>query len=173
METSDNRGRIGVLWSEAGLREPTPITRRSGYERGCKGVKLLKFPLITDPRGNLVFGEFPNHLPFQPVRFFMTYGVPDGSNRGGHGHRKLEQLIICAKGSMVVSVDDGSVRDEYLLDSPGIGLYIPPFVWGAQFGHSMDCVMLVLASDVYEEGEYIRDYSEFLECVKANEDYLL
>lgn len=74
---------------------------------------------------------------------------------------------------MVVSVDDGSVRDEYLLDSPGIGLYIPPFVWGAQFGHSMDCVMLVLASDVYEEGEYIRDYSEFLECVKANEDYLL
>jgi len=130
----------------------------------CAGVRLIEFPLIPDPRGSLMFAEFPRHLPFQPLRFFVTYDVPAGSVRGEHAHRRLEQLIVCLKGSLVVTVDDGTVREECLLDNPGIGLYIPPLTWGIQSGHSPDCVMLVLASDVYDESGYLRNYDDFLAC---------
>jgi len=130
-------------------------------------VKLLKFPLKTDPRGSLVFGEYPRHLPFQPKRFFMTYDVPTEGVRGEHGHKTLEQIIICLKGSLAVTVDDGSARERYVLDCPNVGIYIPPLVWGIQSEHSADCVMLVLASDVYDESEYLRDYAEFLSYVKT------
>jgi len=129
-------------------------------------VKLLPFPLIPDPRGSLMFAEFPKHLPFVPKRFFATYDVPAGSVRGEHAHRRLEQLIVCLKGSLMVTVDDGTVCEDCLLDSPGAGLYIPPLVWGVQSRHSPDCVMLVLASDVYDESGYLRKYEEFLEAVR-------
>ena len=129
-------------------------------------VRLLEFPSVIDPRGNLMFAEFPNHLPFQPKRFFATYGVPVGSVRGEHAHKRNEQIIVSLKGSVVVTVDDGSAKEEYLLDSPEKGLYIAPLIWGIQSGHSEDCVMLVLASDVYQESGYLRNYAEFLACVK-------
>jgi len=131
----------------------------------CKGVRLLKFPLIPDARGNLMFAEFPSHLPFVPKRFFTTYDVPEGSVRGEHAHKELEQIIICLKGSMLVTVDDGMVSEQCLLDTPGAGLYIPPMTWGVQSGHSADCIMLVLASDVYNEKGYLRNYPAFLDCL--------
>jgi UDP-2-acetamido-3-amino-2,3-dideoxy-glucuronate N-acetyltransferase len=128
-------------------------------------VKLLPFPLIPDARGNLMFAEFPKHLPFQPRRFFVTYDVPAGSIRGEHGHRTLEQIIVCLKGSLAVTVDDGAVREKCTLDTPGAGLYLPPRTWGIQHEHTADCVMLVLASDGYDEAGYLRDYPAFLQCV--------
>jgi UDP-2-acetamido-3-amino-2,3-dideoxy-glucuronate N-acetyltransferase len=131
----------------------------------CKRVRLLKFPLIPDARGNLMFAEFPSHLPFVPKRFFTTYDVPVGSVRGEHAHKELEQIIVCLKGSMVVTVDDGTVSEQCLLDSPGAGLYLPPMTWGVQSGHSADCIMLVLASDVYDERGYLRNYPAFLDCL--------
>jgi UDP-2-acetamido-3-amino-2,3-dideoxy-glucuronate N-acetyltransferase len=133
----------------------------------CRGVRLLPFPLIPDPRGSLMFAEFPKHLPFVPKRFFATYDVPPGSVRGEHAHRHLEQIIVILKGSLVATVDDGLVSEECLLDSPGFGLYIPPLVWGVQSRHSPDCVMLVLASDVYDESGYLRNYDDFRACVKT------
>jgi UDP-2-acetamido-3-amino-2,3-dideoxy-glucuronate N-acetyltransferase len=133
----------------------------------CCGVKLLKFPLITDPRGNLMFAEFPTHLPFQPKRFFVTYDVPTESVRGEHAHKQLEQLIVCLKGSLTVTVDDGGIRERYVLDSPEVGIYIPPLIWGIQSNHSTDCVMLVLASDVYAESGYLRNYDDFQACLKT------
>lgn len=133
----------------------------------CAGVRFLKFPLIPDARGNLMFAEFPKHLPFQPMRIFATYDVPPGSIRGEHAHRRLEQMIVCLKGSMVVTVDNGTVRESCLLDSPGLGLYLPPLTWGVQSEHSPDCMMLVLASDLYDESGYLRNYADFLACVKA------
>ena len=133
----------------------------------CRGVKLVPFPLIPDPRGNLMFAEFPKHLPFVPKRIFATFDVPAGSVRGEHAHRKLEQLIICLKGSMVVTVDDGTVSEDCLLDSPGFGLYIPALTWGIQSQHTPDCLMLVLASDVYDESGYLRKYDDFMACVKG------
>lgn len=132
----------------------------------CPGVRLLSFPLIPDARGNLMFAEFPRHLPFQPKRFFVTYDVPVGSIRGEHAHRRLEQIIVCLKGSMVVTVDDGTIREKCLLDSPGVAIYIPPLTWGIQSDHTPDCIMLVLASDVYDESGYLRNYDNFLACVK-------
>ena len=131
----------------------------------CKGVELLPFPLIPDARGNLMFAEFPTHLPFQPKRFFVTYEVPVGSVRGEHAHRRLEQIIVCLKGSLAVTVDDGKVREKCLLDTPGAGLYIPPLTWGVQSDHSPECIMLVLASDVYDESGYLRNYPAFLDCL--------
>jgi dTDP-4-dehydrorhamnose 3,5-epimerase-like enzyme len=129
-------------------------------------VKLVPFPLIPDPRGTLMFAEFPKHLPFVPKRIFTTYDVPAGSVRGEHAHRHLEQLIIVLRGAMVVTVDDGTVSEECLLDSPGAGLYIPPMTWGIQSQHTPDCLMLVLASDVYDESGYLRKYDDFMACVK-------
>jgi len=142
-----------------------PSIAGSAPEFKCAGVSLIEFPLIPDPRGSLMFAEFPRHLPFQPKRFFVTYDVPPGSVRGEHAHRRLEQIIVCLKGSLVVTVDDGSVREECFLDNPGTGLYIPPLTWGVQSGHSPDCVMLVLASDVYDESGYLRNYADFLACL--------
>lgn len=143
----------------------THSTLRPAFQ--CPGVRLLDFPLIPDARGNLMFAEFPAHLPFQPKRFFTTWDVPEGSVRGEHAHRALEQIIVALKGSLAVTVDDGWNREECLLDSPGIGLYIPPLTWGIQSGHSPDCVMLVLASDVYNEAGYIRSYAEFRQAAQA------
>ena len=155
------------------VRNSFHVVRMPAEEKGlpafrCRGVKLIEFPLIKDPRGNLMFAEFPKHLPFQPKRIFMTYDVPQGSVRGEHGHKQLEQLIVCVKGSLKVTVDDGSVIEEYVLDTPGEGIYIPPLVWGIQSNHSEDCVMLVLASDVYNESGYLRNYDEFLAYVKTH-----
>jgi hypothetical protein len=133
----------------------------------CRGVKLVPFPLIPDPRGSLMFAEFPKHLPFVPLRIFTTFDVPVGSVRGEHAHRKLEQLIIVLRGKMMVTVDDGAVSEDCLLDTPGAGLYIPPMTWGIQSQHTPDCLMLVLASDVYDESGYLRKYDDFMACVKA------
>jgi dTDP-4-dehydrorhamnose 3,5-epimerase-like enzyme len=143
----------------ASLRDPAPVFK-------CAGVRLLPFPLIPDARGTLMFAEFPRHLPFVPKRFFTTCDVPPGSVRGEHAHRSLEQIIVCLKGSLVVTVDDGAVREKCLLDTPAAGLYIPPLTWGIQSDHSPDCIMLVLASDIYEESGYLRDYAAFLDCLQ-------
>ncbi len=137
--------------------------KETGIVKSSLGsVRLINFPLIPDPRGNLVFAEYDRHLPFAPKRFFVTYDVPENSVRGEHAHKKLEQLIVCLKGSLTVTVEDGCAKEDYLLDSPDKGVYIPPLIWGVQSGHSKDCVMLVLASDVYDESGYIRNYADFL-----------
>ncbi|MGA3170988.1 MAG: FdtA/QdtA family cupin domain-containing protein [Chthoniobacteraceae bacterium] len=133
----------------------------------CAGVRLLQLPLIPDARGDLMFAEFPKHLPFVPKRFFVTYDVPPGSVRGEHAHKRLEQIAVCLRGSFVFTVDDGTVREDCVLDSPGAGLYVPPLVWGVQSQHSPDCMMLVLASDVYDESGYLRNYEDFLTHAKA------
>lgn len=125
-------------------------------------ARLVRLPRIVDLRGALSFGEIGAHLPFQPKRFFAIYDVPGREVRGEHAHRELQQFLICLKGSCVVVLDDGRERDEVLLSTPEIGLYIPAMVWGIQYMYSPDAVMLVLASDVYSASDYIRNYDEFL-----------
>ncbi|MBN8490176.1 MAG: WxcM-like domain-containing protein [Burkholderiales bacterium] len=125
-------------------------------------ARLVRLPRIVDLRGALSFGEIGAHLPFHPKRFFTIYDVPGKEVRGEHAHRALEQFLICLKGSCAVVIDDGYERDEVVLASPEVGLYIPPMVWGIQYQYSSDAVMLVLASDVYSASDYIRNYEEFL-----------
>jgi UDP-2-acetamido-3-amino-2,3-dideoxy-glucuronate N-acetyltransferase len=131
------------------------------------GVRLLALPVISDIRGRLSFGEFETHLPFLPRRYFVVYDVPTKEVRGEHAHRALEQVLVCLKGSVAVMVDDGTNRDEVLLEGPETGLYVPAMVWAAQYRYSADAVLLTLASAEYDPADYIRNYDEFLEAKKT------
>jgi len=139
--------------------EPLPVLQ-------VARASLRRIPKITDLRGALSFGEIGAHLPFEPKRFFAVYDVPGREVRGEHAHRELHQFLICLKGSCAVVLDDGKARDEIFLDTPEIGLHIPPMVWGIQYLYSPDALMLVLASDVYCSADYIRDYDEFIRLVR-------
>jgi UDP-2-acetamido-3-amino-2,3-dideoxy-glucuronate N-acetyltransferase len=128
-----------------------------------EGVELLKVPLIEDPRGNLIAREVGKGLPFKPERCFFVFDVPSKEVRGEHAHRKCAQLLICVQGSVVVLCDDGTRRQEVVLDDRTLGLHLPPMVWATQYKYSQNAVLLVLASRVYEPDDYIRDYDQFLE----------
>jgi UDP-2-acetamido-3-amino-2,3-dideoxy-glucuronate N-acetyltransferase len=138
---------------------------RGPKDVGVAGVKVLDLPFVEDMRGNLSFAQYSNHLPFPPKRYFLVFDVPSKEVRGEHAHRKLQQLLICVKGSLSVLVDDGEHRAEVVLDRPNIGLYLPPMVWGIQYKYTRDAVLLVLASDGYDANDYIREYEEFMRLV--------
>jgi len=125
------------------------------------GVTLHRFPKVLDLRGNLTVGEFGRTVPFEPKRYFMVFGVPNAEIRGEHAHRECKQFLICAKGHCSVLADDGAEREEFLLDDPSVGLYLPPLTWGVQYKYSADAVLLVFASHFYDSAEYIRSYKEF------------
>ena len=127
-----------------------------------KGVTLHRLSLIRDMRGNLTVGEFEREVPFVPKRYFMVFDVPNTRIRGEHAHRLCRQFIVCVKGSFAFVADDGTKREEFMLESPSIGVYIPPLVWGVQYKHSHDSATMVFASDYYDPADYIRDYDEFL-----------
>jgi UDP-2-acetamido-3-amino-2,3-dideoxy-glucuronate N-acetyltransferase len=130
-----------------------------------QGGRLQRMPLIKDLRGALSFGEVGKHLPFEAKRMFVIFDVPSKDVRGEHAHRELHQFLVCVKGSCAVMLDDGRARDEVMLDTPTIGLHIPPMIWGVQYKYSQDAVLLVLASDIYKAEDYIRDYDEFVSLV--------
>ncbi len=125
------------------------------------GARLIPLTRADDMRGSLIAVEFGADLPFEPRRYFSVFNVPSAEVRGGHAHRVCHQLLACVHGSLVVLVDDGARREEVVLDDPGVGLYIPPLVWGSQFGYSPETVLTVLASHAYDAADYVRDYEEF------------
>lgn len=165
-----NPARItGYVSTSNRLRRESGATSRSVSEPRkprVEGVRLIQLPVINDLRGNLSFGEYGPHLPFLPVRYFLVFDVPSKEVRGEHAHKKLEQFLVCVKGSCSVVVDDGREREEITLDAPGTGLYIPPMVWATQYKYSIDAVLLVLASDLYDADDYIRDYDRFLDIAR-------
>lgn len=128
-------------------------------------ARLIQLPHIVDLRGSLTFGEYSQHLPFNPKRFFVIYDVPTVEVRGEHAHKEQHQLLVCLKGSCSVVLDDGNNRDEIILDRPDVALYVPPMVWATQYKYSHGAVLLVLASDIYVAEDYIRDYDEYLGMV--------
>ena len=132
-----------------------------------KGVKFFRNKVIEDLRGNLITQEIEKDLPFLPKRYFLIFDVPNREISGEHAHRKLEQLLICIHGSVSCVLDDGTNRQEFVLDSPNLGLLIPPMVWGTQYKYSKEAKLLVLASDIYDTQDYIRDYDTFLSEVKS------
>ncbi|WP_205350662.1 WxcM-like domain-containing protein [Vibrio cholerae] len=132
------------------------------FALSCSFVTL---PQFSDLRGSLVAIEHNNSLPFLPQRTFLVYGVNNNKVRGEHAHKICEQLLVVVAGEVSVVVDNGEQRHEVRLDNPGIGLYIPPGIWGIQYRFSKDAVLLVYASHPYDESDYIRDYDEFLKFV--------
>jgi UDP-2-acetamido-3-amino-2,3-dideoxy-glucuronate N-acetyltransferase len=132
-------------------------------ELDARGVRLERFAEYSDLRGSLAVGDLPDDaIPFTPRRWFLVYDVPNQEVRGEHAHRVCHQFLICVSGSMTVAVDDGTRRTEVTLDSPTLGLYVPPLVWASQFHYGPDSVLLVLASHPYDASDYIRDYEIFL-----------
>jgi hypothetical protein len=140
--------------------------RRPGRLRGCR---LLELPRITDPRGNLTFIEAEAHAPFEIRRVYYLYDVPAGAERGGHAHLTLHQLIIPLSGSFDVILDDGRAWKRFRLDRPYRGLYLAPMVWRELSNFSSGSVCLVLASAPYDEGDYVREYVDFLNRVREAE----
>ncbi|MGL4650805.1 MAG: WxcM-like domain-containing protein, partial [Caldilineaceae bacterium] len=132
------------------------------------GVQLVMLPEYVDMRGSLAVGQVGAALPFAPQRFFLVYQVPSKDVRGEHAHRTLQQFLVCVQGSLAVVVDDGTRREEYLLDQPTVGLVVPPMVWATQYKYSSDAVLLVLASAAYDADDYIRDYEEYLSLVQPS-----
>lgn len=125
----------------------------------CKIIDLSK---ISDPRGNLTYIESDRHIPFEIRRVYYLYDVPAASERGGHAHKELEQLIIPLSGSFDVVIDDGENKKRFTLNRPYQGLYLCPLIWRELENFSSGSVCLVLASDIYKESDYYRNYKEFL-----------
>lgn len=144
---------------------PAAVTATATPSR-VKGVVLHRMPLIEDMRGNLIAAETGRTLPFVPQRYFIVVDVPSAEVRGEHAHRTCHQFLVCVRGAVNVVVDDGRQRDEYRLDTPELGLHVPPGVWATQYGYSADGTLLVFASERYDPADYIRDYDEFLVSVR-------
>lgn len=123
--------------------------------------KIIELPKIHEPRGNLTFIESGVHIPFDVQRVYYLYDIPGGSERGGHAHKALHQLIIAMSGSFDVCLDDGKVKRRYQLNRSYVGLYVCPMVWRTLDNFSSGSVCMVLASDHYYEDDYYRNYTEF------------
>lgn len=126
----------------------------------CTMVELDKHH--SDRKGNLTVVENGITLPFDVKRVYYLYDVPGGESRGAHAHRNLEQLIIAASGSFTVTLDDGKSKRSFFLNRPYQGLYVKPGLWRDLGDFSSGAVCMVLASEVYHQDDYIRDYDEFL-----------
>ena len=126
----------------------------------CSMVELDKHH--SDRKGNLTVVENGATLPFDVKRVYYLYDVPGGESRGAHAHRELEQLIIAASGSFTVTLDDGVSKKSFFLNRPYQGLYVKPGLWRDLADFSSGAVCMVLASEVYKQEDYIRDYDEFL-----------
>lgn len=130
-----------------------------------RGVKLFRLQSVEDMRGDLAVLELANQGPFVPKRIFMVHHVPSRQVRGEHAHRRCEQFLVCISGSCRITADDGQRRQDFILDRPHAGLYLPPLTWGVQSEYSADATLLVLASEAYDAADYIRDYDEFRQTI--------
>lgn len=127
--------------------------------------QIIDLPKIVDPRGNLTVAESLKNVPFEIKRVYWVYDVPGGESRGGHAHKKLRQLIIALSGSFHVTLDNGKERETILLNHPYQGLIVETNTWRTLDDFSSGAVCLVLASEFYDEEDYIRDYDSFLESL--------
>ncbi|RJP71771.1 MAG: WxcM-like domain-containing protein [Comamonadaceae bacterium] len=127
--------------------------------------RIVELPKISDPRGNLTFIEGRRHVPFDFQRMYYLYDVPGGAERGGHAHKALHQLIIAMSGSFDVLLDDGRNKKQLHLNRSYYGLYVCPLIWRELNNFSSGSVCVVLASNTYDEADYYRDYSEFLQAI--------
>lgn len=123
--------------------------------------RIIELPRINDPRGNLTFIEGNNHIPFLIRRSYWIYDVPGGEIRGGHSYRNLQEVIIAVSGSFDVVVENGGQKQVFSLNRSYFGLYVPSMVWRDLENFSTNSLCLILASDVYDEADYIRDFNEY------------
>lgn len=129
-------------------------------------VRKITFPKRQNETGSLTFLEGTHDMPFEIRRVYYIYEVAAGARRGFHAHKKLQQVLICIHGSCKILLDDGQEKEIVTLSDPTEGLMVGHAVWREMFDFSPDAVLLVLASEFYDEGDYIRDYDQFLQYLK-------
>ena len=129
-------------------------------------VTEITLPRIHDVRGDLTFVESNNHIPFEIKRVYYLYNVPVDSERGGHAHKELEQVIFALSGSFRIKVDDGKTKKEFWLRNPNKGLLLSKLIWREMDCFSQGAVCMVLASEKYDETDYYRKYSDFINELK-------
>ena len=127
-------------------------------------IKTISFKPLGDQRGSLVALENNKSVPFDIKRVYYIFGTKEGVSRGFHAHRNLKQVAVCVTGSCRFVLDNGKSREEIILDSAATGLVIEDLTWREMHDFSQDCVLLVLASEYYDEADYIRDYQKFLKA---------
>ena len=127
-------------------------------------IKIIEFKTLGDERGGLVALEANREIPFDIKRVYYIYGTAQDVARGFHAHKTLKQVAIVVRGSCRFVLHDGKEKVEVLLDNPAKGLLIESFMWREMYDFSDDCVLMVLADQLYDESDYIRDYSEFIEA---------
>ena len=132
-----------------------------------ENCRVVELPKITDPRGNLTFIEGDRHVPFDIRRVYYLYDVPGGAERGGHAHKGLHQLIVAMSGSFDVLLDDGFEKRRFHLNRSYYGLYVCPMIWRELDNFSSGSVCMVLASNLYDEEDYYRDYDTYMGVVRG------
>lgn len=139
---------------------------------GVKGCKWVEVPKFSDERGSLSFMEQNEHVPFNIKRLYYIYDVTEEETRGYHAHEELKQLVFSLNGQVEFVLDDGRNRDSVLLNEPNKGLFIPSMIWREMKNFSPESVYLVVASEYYDEEDYINDYETFKSSVDPNSNEL-
>ena len=125
-------------------------------------IEIIDFEIKGDERGSLIALEGNKNIPFDIKRVYYIFGTKEGSRRGFHAHKKLKQVLVCVAGSCKILLDDGKSKQDISLDNPNKGLLIESMIWREMFDFSPDCVLMVLADEIYDESDYWRDYKDFL-----------
>ncbi|XKG66910.1 FdtA/QdtA family cupin domain-containing protein [Mesobacillus maritimus] len=131
--------------------------------------KLIHFDVLGDNRGSLIALEEHKNIPFKIKRVYYIFDTKNNVRRGFHAHKNLDQVLIAVKGSCTIHIDNNKVTKEVVLNNQSTGLYIGSLVWREMYDFSDDCVLLVLASDYYNENDYIRNYEQFKTLAENNE----
>jgi dTDP-4-dehydrorhamnose 3,5-epimerase-like enzyme len=129
-------------------------------------INVISLPVFNDDRGKLISLEENNNIPFEIKRVYYMYDINNKLIRGKHAHKDLEQVAVCVNGSCEILLDNGTSKERLELNSPETGLLIGSMIWREIFNFSNDCVLIVLASQLYDESDYIRSYDEFIQIVK-------
>lgn len=136
---------------------------------GIESCRMIELPKIRDQRGNLTFIESNRHVPFDIRRVYYLYDVPGGETRAGHAHKALSSVIIAINGSFDVLLDDGIQKRTERLSKANEGLFIGPGIWRELENFTSGSVCMVVASELYDESDYFRDYDEFLRAMQNGE----
>jgi hypothetical protein len=129
--------------------------------------QLVQLPRIQNRSGNIsIFENTDNLLPFDVKRIFYLYDIPGGESRGAHAHKNCHQFLVAASGSFEVILDDGKTERSVWLNRADIGLHIPPGIWASEVNFSSGSICLVLASEEYDEEDYLREFDEFIKFKK-------